>query len=131
MKKRALFVLLFLAELTAGSALAQTDQATIPQYPKWQVTLQVFGEDSRPVMDASAYVSYYVPRPPDAPTMGARKSGLTDNYGNFTASESSQGLIGYGVEKDGYYATRGLQYEFKQKSDDHWIPWNQTFQLVL
>jgi len=113
------------------AAVAQNDLNQVPKYPMWQVTLQVADETGASVSNATAYVTYYVPRAPLAPSQGARKSGLTDLQGLFSATESSSGLIGYGAEKEGYYPSTGMEYEFQKKEGDKWTPWNPIFQILL
>jgi hypothetical protein len=112
-------ICLILFGMTVNCACAQTN----PLKHEWKVTLKVVDDNGQPVANARAGIGYF------SNHVGASIDGLTDTNGIFRASHSAySGLLGFAVEKSGYYTTRqeydlGFTYEPAK--------WNPTQTIVF
>jgi hypothetical protein len=91
---------------------------------EWNVTLKVVDEAGQPVPAAKASVGYFSKSQP------ASIDGLTDTNGVFMASHrANSGILGFTVEKAGYYMTRKPSYELGFTYD--YATWNPTQTIIL
>lgn len=113
-------ICLILTGIAINWACAQTD--TLEH--EWKVTLKVVTETGQPVAGAKAVVGYY------SKSIPVSIDGLTDTNGIFTASHSAHsGILGFAVEKVGYYTTREPSYDLGFTYDP--AKWNPTQTIVL
>src|SRR5258708_26432707 len=98
----------------------------------FKVTLRVLDDAGKTVPDANARVSYeriYAHK--ESERVGAAK-GITDAEGRLTLEgKTGEGSVGYDAEKEGYYQTWGLRFNFTGASIFRWQPWNPTIDVVL
>lgn len=121
------FAHVFLAVCVVQVASAQS----LKSFPA-SVTVHVIDEEGVPVENADASVTFTnFDIVKTRLTYTARRA-LTNNEGKVTATaEALDNRVFYGAEKAGYYKTTGLQYEFKEKKEGRWQPWNPTVEVVL
>ena len=110
---------LVLASITINYACAQV--ALVGH--EWNVTFKVVDEAGQPVANTKAGVGYYSKSQP------ASIDGLTDTNGVFTASHYAySGILGFAVEKSGYYTTRET-YDLGFTYDA--VKWNPLQTIIL
>lgn len=110
--------------ILVGIAIHWACAQTTPPEQEWKVTLKVVDETGQPVAGAKAVVGYYSKNIP------ASMDGLTDTNGIFMASHRAHsGILGFSVEKSGYYTTREPSYELGFTYDP--AKWNPTQTIVL
>jgi hypothetical protein len=96
------------------------------------ITIHVVDEEGLPIEDASAGATFTGFDPAFARVVYIFQHLPTTKQGVVTATgDSLTGWVFYGAEKEGYYKTTGLEYEFSQKKDGRWQPWNPTVEVVL
>lgn len=121
--------------LLAGNVLAQQSQPA-KELPQAQVTFHVATDEGKPVQNVEVTASTFLRWQPGE---GFGKDiyqdfkGETDEKGITTITfPSERGDVRYGIyDVPGYYATRNLQYRFKEAKEDQWQPWNPTIDVVL
>jgi hypothetical protein len=105
--KMKIIILLSLLLVTAGSTFAQPINALTKP---WSATVKVVGENGVPIGGANVSVAYVLPPYSfsDDPQYNARIVGVTDTNGLFFATHNDRtGGVGFRVNKEGYYETRG------------------------
>jgi len=95
-----------------------------------KITFLVVDDKGRPVPDATVAGGFY-----NHERDGHGFSSQTQNDGTVELTDLCVWEINYGVEKSGYYETRG-RYDFYKAGfdcvkDGRWIPWNPTVEVVL
>jgi len=95
-----------------------------------KITFLVVDDKGRPVPDATVAGGFY-----NHERDGHGFSSQTQNDGTVELTDICVWEINYGVEKSGYYETRG-RYDFYKAGfdcvkDGRWIPWNPTVEVVL
>jgi hypothetical protein len=95
-----------------------------------KITFLVVDDKGRPVPDATVAGGFY-----NHERDGHGFSRKTQNDGTVELMDLCVWEINYGVEKSGYYETRG-RYDFYKAGfdcvkDGRWIPWNPTVEVIL
>lgn len=98
--------------------------------PEAKVTLQVLGEDGLPIAGANAGVTFEQFSPNSKPLF-KNMNGITDNSGLFSATGGTIIDVHYGAEKTGNYHTFGQPFDFTEKQNGRWLPWNPTLTVIL
>ena len=102
--------------------IAARAQASLIEH-EWKVTLIVVDDTGQPVASAKTGVGYYSKSQP------ASIDGLTDTNGVFIALHRAySGILGFAVEKAGYYTTR-QGYDLGFVYDE--AKWNPTQTIIL
>lgn len=105
--------------------------STAEARPTAKITVKAVDEQGVAIVGASVHVGFEIPNR-IVGTTEIRKSGNTDDKGEFSTSSNSMNSLGLSVDKDGYYQS-GASYEFKSSSFllNRWEPWNPTIEVVL
>lgn len=100
--------------------------------PTAKITVKAINEQGEVIEGAKVTVGFVIPNSTGIGTSEIHKKGQTNNKGEFSASSGSMHLLGFSVDKDGYYQN-GDGYEFTSHSLllNRWEPWNPTIEVVL
>lgn len=94
--------------------------------PKAKMSFLIVDEDGKPVVGARVTVTFEVLGGNNRATV----VGVTNKTGNYVVSHRSTHSSGFGVEKDGYYESKGGQY-FDSNEGGKWQPWNPEIKVVM
>jgi hypothetical protein len=121
--KKILVLLLFAIFVSSGTASAR---------PTAKITIRAIDEQGVVIGGAKVTVGFVIPNSTGIGTTEIHKKGHTDSNGEFSASSGSMHLVGFSVDKEGYYQS-GSGYEFTSRSLllNRWEPWNPTIEVVL
>ena len=98
----------------------------------FSVTLCVLDDGGRPVSGAEAGVTFENMKVASGPKHFVSPVGLSNENGRVElAGEMFLPRLAYGAEKEGYYQTTGLKYQFFEDSGRRWEPWDPTIEMVL
>lgn len=95
--------------------------------PEGKISIRVIDEDGVGVKDAKVTIGFQIPKQ-GIKDVGIK--GLSDATGLFSASHKTMEGIGFVVEKEGYYRSKG-GYSFTQKMNRKWQPWNPEVKVLL
>lgn len=120
--------------LAAGSLFAQ--QQPTKEKAQAQLTFHVVTDDGKPVPEveiAMATFHHLQPGEGFGQDVSETFTGITDNKGFVTVTgQSLNGGFRYGPRpKPGFYRGGGGEYQFKEKKDSKWQPWNPTLEVVF
>lgn len=90
------------------------------------MTFVIVDEEGLPVVSAKVSVTFEVLGGNNRATV----VGLTDKTGKYVVSHRSTHSSGFGVEKDGYYESKGGQH-FENSVNGKWQPWDPNIKVVL
>lgn len=93
-----------------------------------KVTLLVVNEDGVPLKGVDAGVSFE--KNTGSGTDSNAQRGITDALGQFTATGSCNGHIGYGARKEGFYRSH-YDYDFDDLGVFGWEPWNPELKVLM
>ena len=96
--------------------------------PRAKVTLVVTDEQGERIEKANTGVGFE--RNTGWGTERTPDHGITGKDGTFSASNNTNGVIGYSATKDGYYRAYG-NYYFVKNENGKWSPWNPKIQVLL
>lgn len=103
--------------------------------PQAKITVRVLDERRNPVSgaDVRATLQKAELNPQNWGTGRDNKLAVesTGSDGEATFEGYSDGELGGGVRKDGYYRGWWQPYKFVQRTEDRWQPWNPTVDVVL
>jgi hypothetical protein len=121
--------------LTFALILAATQASTWfaqEPYPTATITVQVVGEDGRPLVGFSVGSGFEIPNKNGVGTSTSGAQGVTDKEGRVTFKRpTANGFVFYGAWAECYYRTTNLRYQFKVLKDQQWLPDNPTVTVVL
>lgn len=100
--------------------------------PTAKITVKAIDEQGAVIEVAKVTVGFVIPNNTGIGTTEIHKKGHSDSNGEFSASSGSMHLLGFSVDKGGYYQS-GDGYEFKSSSFllNRWEPWNPTVEVML
>jgi len=113
----AVFVFLFV-----GNALA---------LPAAKITIKAVDEGRNAIVGAQVKISFSVPNESGIGLADINTNGITNSNGIHVVSGQTIGLVGFCVDKEGYYQSCS-GYEFKSSTlSIRWEPWNPTIEVVM
>ena len=102
-----------------------------PLAPEWKATVKVVDEAAQPIPNATVIIGYYVPPPAGESIALAKKTGLTNTNGVFSASERSRSYdLTFKAQKEGYYPSSQI-YELGHPSQYNASEWSPSLTLAL
>lgn len=101
-------------------------------YPTATITVQVVGEDGKPLGGFSVGSGFEIPNKNGVGTSTSGAQGVTDKAGRVTFKRpTANGFVFYGAWAEGYYRSTNMRYQFKALKDQQWLPENPTVTVVL
>jgi hypothetical protein len=103
--------------------------------PSAKVTIKVVEAGNSPIQDATVRATFQNatldPKNWGTGRDNRIQTASTDQQGVASLEGYSDGELGGGVRKDGYYRGWWNPYKFPGKDDGRWQPWNPTIQVTL
>jgi hypothetical protein len=122
-----------LASVLIGSLALTT--AAISILPIARITIKIIDTNGTAVVDANVSATFQNPElnPTNWGTGRDNKieTGKTDPAGEVTFEGHSDGELGGGVRKRGYYRGWWEPYKFSGRIEDRWQPWGVTLEVIL
>jgi hypothetical protein len=120
----------FKAHLVLACSVLALGNISLAEPPPAKITVRVVDDDTqKPISSAEARISFTVPDTRGGST-SRRQTGLTDNDGNFTASDRTFPDITASAVKEGYYPS-GIHYDLKLRADQSYDPSGVSVPILL